>query len=147
MKKSNKFVYILIVVCVLLLILLSVLLKQPTTKEITVQDWLNDVSSGKEIVTVIGASYCSHCQEYKPVITKLSTSNNFNLYFFEIDTLDSDDAKILTKTFDLPGFDGSVPYTFIIKENNVVDSTTGFSTRSKIVNFLESNGIMKELEN
>ena len=42
-------------------------------KSRSVDDWYNDVMNKKEVLTIYGASYCSHCQEYYPVISKLAS--------------------------------------------------------------------------
>ena len=94
-------------------------------------------------IILLASPTCYHCQEYKPIINKLANSNDFNLYFFEIDKLSSEDSKTLTTTFDISDFDGSVPYTFIINNNEVVGSKTGYSTRDAVVNFLTEYEIIE----
>ena len=108
----------------------------------TVDDWHSDVNKGNVVVTVLGASYCSHCQEYKPVIRKLANKYKFNMYFFELDTLEEDREK-LENSFELPDFEGYVPYTVIFKDGKPIASTTGFVDKSATIKFLKENGIIK----
>jgi len=113
-------------------------------EEKTVDDWYNDVSSGNTVLTVIGASFCNHCQEYKPVIKKIAKKNNIDLYFFEIDMLSESDQDKLTNSFKLDGYDGSVPYTFIMKNGTFVAQNTGYQYESLITTFLFENGLIKD---
>lgn len=114
------------------------------TKEVTVENWYNDVTTGKQVVTVIGSTTCPHCQEYKPVITALANKNKFNLYFFEIDTLSEEDANTLTTTYELDEYDGHVPYTFIINNNAVVSHAIGFKDRSATIDYLKDTKVIKK---
>ena len=109
----------------------------------TVNDWHSDVNKGGVVVTVIGASYCSHCQEYKPIIRKLSKKYDFNMYFFESDILEQDKQDILYNSFELPEFNGYVPYTVIFKDGKPIASTTGFADKETTINFLKENGVIK----
>ena len=108
-----------------------------------VKKWQDDVKSGNTVVTVIGASYCEHCQAYKPVIQALANKNHINLYFYEIDTLSEEDQTTLTTTFELPTYEGKVPYTFIMKDGQFLNSDEGFQDQSTTVAFLMENGIIK----
>jgi len=108
-----------------------------------ISDWEKDVKSGNTVVTVIGASYCEHCQEYKPVIKALANKNRINLYFYEIDTLSEEDQDKLQHTFELQNYEGRVPYTFIMKDGKFVNSTEGFQSKEDTVAFLLENGIIK----
>ena len=105
--------------------------------------WQRDVRAGNTVVTVIGASYCEHCQAYKPVVTALANKKNINLYFYEIDTLSEEDQSKLTDTFVLPTYEGKVPYTFIMRNGEFVDSYEGFQDQATIVAFFLENGIIK----
>ena len=107
-----------------------------------VTKWSTDVREGT-VVTVLASTTCSHCQEYKPVITRLAKENDFNLYFFELEELSQDEQNVVTTTFDLENFDGGVPFTFIVKNGKVVSDTIGFATEDDTVKFLKTNEIIK----
>ena len=106
----------------------------------TVDEWYKDVSSNNTVVTVIGASYCSHCQEYKPHIKTLADKNNLNLYFYEIDTLSEEDENKLLNSFELVNYQGKVPYTVIFKDGQSIASHEGYESESAIYQFLLENG-------
>lgn len=105
--------------------------------------WRTDINKGEYVVTVIGASYCSHCQEYKPVIKALANKYGFNLYFYESDILSDDEQSILYDTFELPDFEGYVPYTIIFKDGKPLKTTTGFANKDTTIEFLKENGVIK----
>ena len=109
----------------------------------TASEWYSDVTSGKEVVTVIGASFCSHCQEYKPIIKQLAGKYKFKLYFFEIDTLPEEDQKIIENTYELTDMTDNVPFTFLVKNNKYVTGTTGFSNKDNTVSYLKKIGVIK----
>lgn len=100
-----------------------------------IDEWYEDVNSGKLVVTIFGASYCQHCQAYKPVIQKLARKNNIDLYFYEMDTLSEEDNERLNNSFNVGEYDG-YPYTFIMKNKELVDSYVGYQFESDIVTFL-----------
>lgn len=109
----------------------------------TIEEWKEDINSGNEVVTIFGASYCSHCKEYKPVIFKLANENNINLYFFEIDTKSDNEKNELVNTFEIGNFEGDVPYTFIYKDKEFVVSDIGFSDEQTTIEFLKEYGVIK----
>ena len=105
--------------------------------------WQKDVRAGNTVVTVIGASYCEHCQAYKPVVQALANKHNINLYFYEIDTLSETDQDKLTSSFDLPDYEGRVPYTFVMRDGQFVKSYEGFQDQSQISAFFLETGVIK----
>lgn len=112
-----------------------------TSNNINITSWINDINSGKEVVTVIGSSTCPHCIAYKPVIERIAKKNNIKLYFFEANLLDSSDKNIITDIdSDKFSFSGSVPFTYIIRDNKYIADTVGYSDIDSIIYFLNNNG-------
>lgn len=145
-EKGSKKPLIIVLIGLIAFFIISLVLPGASTpkeaKESTLTDWLNDTASNT-VVTVIASSTCPHCQEYRPVITQLSIDNNFKLYFFEIDQLSSDDQQKLVSTFELSDYEGAVPYTFIVKDGEVVATTTGYADENSTKSFLKKYGILK----
>ena len=110
----------------------------------SIDEWYEDITSGNTVVTVLGSSQCDHCQALKPVIINLAKKNDINLYFFEADSYNQSDYERLTKSFELQDFDGSVPYTFIMKNQEFLGQTTGYQNESVIKQFLWEYGIIKD---
>ena len=145
-KKSNTTTLILILVGVIAFIVVSFMLpskeaKKPE-KNPAVSEWAEKVKTG-ESITVLASSTCPHCQEYKPVINRLSSDHGFDLYFFELDEFSEDEQNILVGTFELKNFSGAVPYSFIVRDGKFVDDAVGYSNEESVVNFLKKNGLIK----
>ena len=146
MKKKYIGLIIGVVIIVLGIVVISMNSKIPNYKERNVDDWYNDIMNKKEVLTVYGASYCSHCQEYYPVISKIANKYNINLYFFEVDTLNKENSEAYDKlmnSFEISEYDGSVPFTYIMRDGQYVISTTGFANRELTRNFLIENKVIE----
>lgn len=145
---KNKYIGLIIgiVLIVLSIVVISFNGKIPDYKIKSVDDWYNDIESGKEVLTVFGASYCSHCQEYYPIISKLANKYKVNLYFFEIDNLEKENKSAYDKlmnSYEIKDFSGSVPFTFIMKNKNYINYTSGFVSRDFTIDFLKQNSLIK----
>lgn len=109
--------------------------------DVNMSNWKRDINEGKEVVTVIASSRCPHCIAYKPVIEDIARKYNIRLYFFESDLLSNNDYDVLTDIdSDKFRFSGSVPFTFIVRNNEYINDTVGYAEAQDIVNFLNSNG-------
>ena len=147
MKKSHIILIVFLVVFLLGIVVISLNSQTPDYKNRSVDDWYNDVMSGKEVITVYGASYCSHCQDYYPVITKLAKKYDLNLYFFEVDTLSKEDPDaydVLMNSFEITDYKESVPFTYIMKYKEYKAYTEGYLSREYTLNFLKDNGVIKD---
>lgn len=101
-----------------------------------VSSWYKDVSSGEAVVTVIASSTCPHCQNLKPIITASSKKYKYKLYFFEADKLKDEDYLIISNSINLDGYEGYVPYTFVVKDKEFKGSNTGEMADSVLKDFL-----------
>lgn len=108
-----------------------------------VKKWYNDVSSGDYVVTIIASSGCPHCKAYKPVITELAEKEKFKMYFFEGDELSNSDYNIVSTSFALKNYSGSVPYTFVVHNKEFVKDTVGYKDEETTRNFLITAGILE----
>jgi thiol-disulfide isomerase/thioredoxin len=109
-----------------------------------IKNWYTDVSSGASVVTVIASSTCPHCQNLKPIITASSKKNKFKLYFFEADKLKDEDYQIISNAIELDGYEGYVPYTFVIKNKEFKGSNTGEMTDSVLKDFLIQTEVLED---
>lgn len=113
-----------------------------STKDATVDEWLEDTKNDQYIVTVIGSTSCPHCQKYKPVISKLSNKYNFKAYFFEGDTLEEEEYDKLVGAYEEFDFE-YIPFTAITKNGKVIITQTGFESEKNIKEFLEEYSVIK----
>lgn len=144
-SRSNLLTATIIGFCVWLFVGLSFLISvnEPApAKEYVVSEWLADTKNNETVVTVMGMTTCGYCQKYKPIIEKLSSSKGFNLYFFETDTLSQEDLDVLEKTYEFKEFEGYVPFTFIVKNGEVIAEKTGLQERDELIQFLKSNEVI-----
>ncbi len=154
---KNMLTTIIIAVVSILFIVLSFLIgaKKDPEKEIvlqemdvskaskTIQDWYNDLASGETVVSVLASSTCPHCQELKPIITKVAEDYKLKLYFVEADQMDSVDYEIYTNAIELVGYNSSVPYMFIVSDKKFVNSHTGSMSQEDLVDYLKDNNVIE----
>ena len=67
----------------------------------------------------------------------------FNLYFFESDTLEKEDQNVLYNTFELPDFEGYVPYTVIIKDGKQVYGHIGVIDDKEVTELAKTYGVIE----
>lgn len=109
--------------------------------DVNMINWKRDINEGKKVITVIASSTCPHCKAYKPVIEDMAKEYNLLLYFFEVNQLSNSDKEVLTSIdSDKFSFSGSVPFTFIISNNEYIADKVGYSDISSVINFLNDNG-------
>ena len=140
-------VIILVVVGILAFIGLSILTEKATKGETT--EALTDVTvltekvpNDEYSVVVIALTYCSHCHNFNPVITKISNEYKLPLYWFEIDDLSEADSLTLSSAFEEHGYDGSSPYIAVLNKGKVVSTHVGEMGKDATIEFLkEANAI------
>lgn len=114
----------------------------PQKIEYSVGDWIVETKKEEPVVTVIGMTSCGHCQAYKPIIQKLAEKKGFKLYFFEVDELSAEDAEIVETEYEFETFEDLVPFTFIVKEGEVIAENTGYESESAVQEFLKTYGVI-----
>ena len=102
--------------------------------------WKNDLDNNEFFVTVIANSYCSHCVRYQPIVHLLWNKYKFKLHFLHTDKLSTNENARLF-AIDLPDYNGT-PYTFIMRNGEVVDYLNGVVTKDSLEIFLKNNDII-----
>lgn len=105
--------------------------------------WLEDTRADEYVVTVIGLSYCEHCENYNPIISSIAKNEGFKLHWFDIDNMDNKSASILTDTYNLEQYTGASPYTFITKNGEFVADVVGGLSEEGTRQFLIENGVLE----
>lgn len=146
MKKNYKLL-ICIGLCVLFLSLTFMISKNTINPnkieipKISVDEWISETRKDQYIVTVIGSSTCPHCQEYKPIIAKESVKHKFKMYFFEGDTLNSDENSKLISSYE--GMEHEyIPFTVITKKGKIIYTIEGSLNEKEIEKMLKENGVI-----
>ncbi len=145
-KKKNIILTVSIVLGLILFFVVSFMISGNTSKPVvvlpTIDDWLADTQTSTPVVTIIGSTSCPHCQSYKPVITDLSEEYGFKLYFFETDTMSTDEVEKLTTSYEKlnPEY---IPFTAVIQDAKVIDTLVGYESEEAVVDFLKKTEVIK----
>ncbi len=147
--KENKGFFI-VVISLVLIIVLSLFIEGNSTNDESssntsysddIAQWLEAGKEDESIVTVIAQTTCSHCINYKPVITEVQEEYNFKLYWFEADEMTSSDYTTLIDTYDLQDY-GGTPHTFIVRSGELVAEQSGEVSEDTLISFLKENGVI-----
>ena len=107
-------------------------------------EWLEDTLKDDYVITVLALTTCQYCQAYKPIITKVAKDYDLKLYFYEVDSLSTSDSDILTSTYELKNYEGYVPFTFVLKDGEVVADQTGYNDEETTIQLLREAGAIKD---
>lgn len=108
-----------------------------------VKNWYKDLSDGNSVVTVLAGSECPYCQNLKPIIEASSQKNGYKLYFFELDLMSETDYDSISNSIVLEGFDGHIPYTFVINNKEFSGGHMGAMSEESLNEFLKHTDILK----
>lgn len=118
--------------------------KAKTTESQTDTTVLSEsIPNDQYAVVVIGLTYCSHCHNFNPVITKVSNDYNLPLYWFDYDALSDSDAETLRNAFSEHGYEGSSPYIAVMKKGEVVSTHVGEMGKDATISFLKEAEVIK----
>ena len=141
-------VLILVVVGILAFIGLSIFTEKASKSKTTealenITVLTESIPNDKSAVVVIGLTYCSHCHNFNPVITKIAKDYNLPLYWFDYDALSDEDAEALVTAFEEHGYTGSSPYIAVFKDGEVVSTHVGEMGNDSTITFLKEAGVIK----
>ena len=146
-KFLKKYKAVLIIgVLLILFVLMSILLKNtsvPIKGNEDLSTWVDDAKNNEFVVTVVGASWCSNCQVYKPIMQTVKDKYDLNVYFFEADLLGEEEEKIVSNTFELTDRTDGIPYTAVISKGKVIANHTGRMSKNDLIKFLKEAGVIK----
>lgn len=144
MKLKTKII-ILCIICVVAIT--SVLIinnkdKKTYFQEIKYTEVINKMDSKENFVLCISQTTCSHCQAYKPKLSKVANKYKLEIFYVEVDKLDAEEEKALKKYINY----SSTPTTVFITngaEKTVANRINGDTSSEKIIKKLKSNGFIK----
>lgn len=117
--------------------------EQTTEAQIDVTALTSSIPNDEYSVVVIGLTYCSHCHNFNPVITKVSKDYNLPLYWFDYDALSDADAETLRNAFSDHGYEGASPYIAVMKKGEVVSTHVGEMGKDATITFLKEAEVIK----
>lgn len=113
--------------------------------EFNKDEWLKLTKSDTYVINVIAASWCPHCQNFKPVITEVAEKTKTKLFFIEVDKLKSmvpegaeDYIDVFTTTYELKDYNGGVPYMFVTRNGKVVAEHSGEMNLDRTMEFINN---------
>ncbi len=146
--KNNNFAWktLIVVLLVAFAFLIMFTEDKPTDNTIeypSISKWATETLEDKPVVTVLALSTCGYCKSYKPIIEQLKEEYDFDLYWYEVDSLSDEDYSTLTSKYELLNYEGSVPYTFITNNGEFIADTTGAMEEEATLKFLKDNKVIK----
>lgn len=109
-----------------------------------IKEWINDISLDEGVVTVLCESDNYSCEAYTPVVYTSALKNGYKLYIFNVDQLNTEDRNYLLDRDVLKSFNEVFPFTFVVKENQVIKSKSGIMYEYSLETFLEDTGLIEE---
>lgn len=146
MKLKKK----IIILCVVALILLvgalvaDKIISKNYFNEITYQEIITKMNNKDNFVLCITQTTCSHCISYKPKLEKVANKYKVDTYYIEVDLLQEDEKKELSKYITISG---GTPSTIFIKEGTEKTSANrinGDVSTTKIVQKLQQHGFIEK---
>ncbi len=97
---------------------------------------------GKErVFLAIGQTYCMHCIEAKPSLNEIAKEYGIKVYYLNYTDISEEERAAFNRS--LPYFieneKWGTPLFLIVEDGELVDVTSGFSTKEKLVEFLKKN--------
>lgn len=111
----------------------------------TVDEWYSDVKSGDTVITVLCENNKSKCLSFKYNMDDLAIKYNLDYYYFNLDLLDEEDKSVLLDTYFLQLYEmtQSVPYAFVVKDDEFKYQSIHTADTNGIEEFLLDEGIVK----
>ncbi len=123
----------------------------------TGEEYIKKFNSKDYTVAVFGASDCTFCTKYLPIVNNVAKKYDLNIYYFDKDTYDADEyQKVIDLDFTIPGtctqsgeetslgskFDK--PLTVITKKGELVGCIKGYVNEGVLVGKLVETKVIKE---
>ena len=122
----------------------------------TGEEYIKKFNSNNYTVAVFGASDCTFCTKYLPIVNNVAKKYNLNIYYFDRDTYDPDEyQKVIDLDFTIPGSctqsgeDTSLgskfdkPLTVITKKGELVGCIKGYVNEGVLVGKLVETKVIK----
>ena len=110
----------------------------------TIENWeiSNSVYNSPVITVFCDSSFYDKCDDYKGVVNAVRIFNNLNIYYFDLGDMPVNSRKKLIFGNINTGYNYNNPYTFIMKNYDVVKSESGHMEMDELESFLTSAGVL-----
>ncbi|MCI6266930.1 MAG: thioredoxin family protein [Erysipelotrichaceae bacterium] len=146
MKKGNK---IFIISIITFIIILSILIinyiitpKEGELIKITYPEINKKVEQKDTFILVVSQSTCSHCNDYKPKLTKIAKEYGIDIYYIDYD--EEKEKKEFLEKFNL---NNATPITMFFqngKETSLMDRLEGDLSSSKVIEKFKEMGFINK---
>lgn len=141
MKKKNLYLILTTIVLILIIFVLFINNKNNLI-ELEVNDVIEKIDNKESFILCISATYCDHCNNYKPKLEKIAKEYDIKIYYIDFDKYNNEEQN---KFKSYISFDGSTPVTVFIKkgeENTTSNRINGDISSYKIIEKLKINGFI-----
>lgn len=100
------------------------------------------LNNKENFILCVSRENCSHCQNYKPKLKKITRKYNIKIYYTDIDTFSNKEYSNFLKII---SFDGATPTTIFIKNGEEKTTATrieGDESEDKIITKIKQNGFI-----
>lgn len=93
-------------------------------------------------IIYIARPTCGYCQQQEPIVKNLVYLHNIKVNYLNTDELSEDgfDKLIESDEYFSEGF--GTPLIILVKDNQIVDKSEGYHTKSELVEFFQTNGLI-----
>ncbi len=104
---------------------------------------IQEVFDSKEMNLIyLGSATCPYCSQYNPVIKRVAASENFNIYYVDLNDLSEEETFGLVTVLGKAEESFGVPLTLLVQDSKVVAELPGFNEETNLRNFLASNNFI-----
>ena len=142
--KKKHIIYILLIILLggLLIVFKDSIFRNPNFIKLNYEEIIEKVNNKDNFILCVSRTKCSHCQNYKPKLSKVAKEYNIVIYYTEIDKYTDNEYEEFKEKI---SFDGATPTTIFFKDGE--EKTTGTRIEGdvsleKIINKLKQNGFI-----
>ena len=119
--------------------------------DITIDEYLELMNSEDKKVVYIARPTCSYCQMESPIVKKIGSKYNLEIYYLntqgfyddETDSYTEDGIKFINSHEKYKDGWGT-PNTIIVQNGTIVDGIYQYVEEKELLSFLKTNGIINE---
>lgn len=144
MKKKKIIVMGILTIIILLIIGIVIYTNKSNLVKLNYDEIIEKINSKEDFVLCVSASYCTHCNNYKPKLKKIANKYDIIIYYTDIDKFTDEEYENFKSKL---SFDGGTPITIFFKDGEEKTTATrieGNVKTEKIINKLKQNGFINE---
>ena len=119
--------------------------------DITIDEYLELMNSEDKKVVYVARPTCSYCQLESPIIKKIGSKYNLEIYylntqgFFDEEKQDyTEDGRKFMSSNEVYKEGWGTPNTIIVQNGDIVDGIYQYVEEKELLDFLKTNGIINE---